>query len=170
MNTDNKQPLATAPPLTASPTLTAGPIKRLAAISYDSFLLFGVLFTAILIPALIFDSAVPASIENDQVVTQLSPLLSGWQLQLYLLAIIVLFFCWFWLRNGQTLGMQAWRLTIESTSGHPLTIKQCLRRLLGATISIACLGAGYWWIWFDKDQLSWHDRWSDTRIIFTAKP
>lgn len=149
--------------------IPASPVKRLAAMTYDSFLLFGVLFAATLIPSLIFDTATPATIENGDVVNELSPLLSGWIFQVYLLLISILFFCWFWLRNQQTLGMQAWRLKVETLSGQPISFKQCLQRLLGAVVSIACLGAGYWWIWADKDSLSWHDRWSKTRIIETPK-
>ncbi len=149
--------------------IPASPVKRLAAMTYDSFLLFGVLFAATLIPSLIFDTAAPATIENGDVVNELSPLLSGWIFQVYLLVISILFFCWFWLRNQQTLGMQAWRLKVETLSGQPISFNQCLLRLLGAVVSIACLGAGYWWIWADKDSLSWHDRWSKTRIVETPK-
>lgn len=148
---------------------TAGPLKRLAAMVYDGLLLFGVLFTATLIPSLVLDKSTGAQMENEQVLHELSPLMTGVSFQLYLLAITVLFFCWFWKTTGQTLGMQAWRLKLENYHGQAPTIWQCLVRLLAAFLSLSCLGAGYWWIWIDKDAMSWHDRLSKTRIIVLPK-
>ena len=100
-------------------TTTVGPIKRLAAMVYDSMLLFGVLFTATLIPSLILESGPGQSMENGDVVHELSPLLTGPAFQLYLLAVLALFFCGFWHSRGKTLGMQAWRLqVVELSSVH----------------------------------------------------
>ena len=153
---------------TPDPLPTAGVSRRIAAIIYDSMLVFGLLFTATL-PTLLLDNSSKQSIENEQVVHELHPLVSGWPFQLYLLLVFVSFFCWFWRRNGQTLGMQAWRLQLEDMSGERISVKQCLQRLLGASISTLCLGAGYWWIWIDKKGLSWHDRWSKSRIVILPK-
>ena len=89
----------------------------------------------------------------------------GIWLQLPLCAATVLFFGWFWTRWGQTLGMQAWRLRIERLDGSRPTWPQSLARLLGACVSAACLGAGYWVILFDPRRRAWHDRWSGTRIV-----
>lgn len=147
---------------------TAGVIRRLSAMVYDALLVFGVLFTATL-PTLLLDSAPNESIVNEQVLHELHPLVEGWPFQLYLLLIFISFFCWFWISNKQTLGMQAWRLQVENYAGGRITLLQCLQRLLGACVSFACLGAGYWWIWIDKDGLSWHDRWSKTRIVILPK-
>ncbi len=147
----------------------AGVIKRLAAMVYDSFLVFAVLALATLIPSLLMGRNLPTAIENEHVVHELNPMLSGIGFQLYLLAVIASFFCWFWHNNGQTLGMQAWRLRIESSSGGKPGWGQCVIRLLAACLSIACLGLGYWWIWLDKGKLSWHDRLSKTRIVLTPK-
>ncbi|MFT7130846.1 MAG: putative RDD family membrane protein YckC [Gammaproteobacteria bacterium] len=148
---------------------TAGPLKRLAAMVYDSLLLFGVLFTATLIPSLILDKSTKPQMENEQVLHELSPLMTGFSFQIYLLAVTVLFFCWFWKTSGQTLGMQAWRLKLEDYDGQTPTILQCVVRLVAAFFSLLCLGAGYWWIWIDKDAMSWHDRLSKTRIIVLPK-
>jgi len=147
----------------------AGPVKRLAAMVYDSLLLFGVLFTATLIPSLILDQSSSLSMENEQVVHELNPLMTGLPFQLYLIAVTGLFFCWFWRSSGQTLGMQAWRLKLEANDGQSPTIMQCLIRLLAACLSLLCFGAGYWWIWIDKEKLSWHDRLSKTRVIVLPK-
>lgn len=150
----------------------AGVIKRLAAMVYDSLLVFGVLFTAtfiVTIPSLFLEPENQVTINNEQVVNELPKLADGWPFQVYLIVVYAGFFCWFWVKNGQTLGMQAWRLRIEDMSGNNLTLRQSLLRLLGAFISTLCLGAGYWWIWIDKDHLSWHDRLSKSRVVILPK-
>lgn len=147
---------------------TAGLPRRLAAMVYDSLLVFGVLFTAT-IPAVFFGSNEQPAIVNEQVVTDLPSVASGLPFQLYLSAVYIAFFCWFWKRHGQTLGMQAWRLKLVSMSDNPLTLGQCIIRLFAALISFLCLGAGYWWILVDKGHLSWHDRLSKTRIVVLPK-
>lgn len=149
------------------PLPPAGVIRRLSAMVYDSLLVFGVLFTATL-PAVLLQPA-QQTVNNEQVVNELPGLVEGWPFQLYLLAVYVGFFCWFWIKNGQTLGMQAWRLQIEDQSGRRISLKQCLLRLVGALVSALCLGAGYWWIWIDKEQLSWHDRLSKSRVVQLPK-
>ena len=145
----------------------AGVMRRLAAMLYDSLLVFGVLFAATL-PALFLGGNGDAAIENEQVVHEL-PVVGGWPFQLYLLTVFIAFFCWFWRRDGQTLGMQAWRLKVEDMAGNRISIVQCLQRLAGATVSLGCGGIGYWWIWIDKDGMSWHDRWSKTRVVVLPK-
>ncbi|MET0378345.1 MAG: hypothetical protein ABW049_05060 [Spongiibacteraceae bacterium] len=30
-------------------------------------------------------------------------------------------------------------------------------------------GLGYWWIWLDPQQRSWHDRASNTRVVVLPK-
>lgn len=146
----------------------AGVIKRLAAMTYDSLLIFGLLFTAT-IPTLFFQSEQKLDKTNEQVVHHLPTLVDGWPFQLYLLGVYISFFCWFWIKNGQTLGMQAWRLQLVDLQGQRVSLKQCLQRIAGALVSAACLGAGYWWIWFDRDNLTWHDRWSKSRIVAHPK-
>jgi uncharacterized RDD family membrane protein YckC len=83
--------------------------------------------------------------------------------------MIVLFFCVFWTRSGQTLGMLAWRLRVERSDGATLTWRDALLRLAGACVSLAALGLGYFWIWIDRDRLTWHDRWSGTRVVVVPK-
>lgn len=146
----------------------AGVVRRLAAIVYDGLLVFAVLFAAT-IPTIFIGNDDSRAIQNEDVVNDLNPLADGWAFQLYLLTVFVGFFCWFWTRNGQTLGMQAWRLYLEDQSGQGVPLKKCLLRLAGATISLAVGGAGYWWMWIDKSGLTWHDRWSGTRVVLLPK-
>jgi len=90
--------------------------------------------------------------------------------QALLAFIVVFFFGWCWTRReGQTLGMTAWRLKLERVDGKPITWRDAMLRLMGATVSLAALGLGYFWIWIDRDGLAWHDRWSGTRVRVIPK-
>ncbi|HUH37514.1 MAG TPA: RDD family protein [Spongiibacteraceae bacterium] len=151
-----------------SDTLPApGVLRRLAAQVYDSFLLFALLYVATgLYQGLAGawqDMRTP--VLNEQVVTDLPIVASGPLFQLYLLAIIVLFFLYFWCRLGQTLGMQVWKLKLVDEQGALVSAPRALGRLAAATLSWAALGMGYWWIWLDREGLAWHDRLSGTRVI-----
>ena len=145
----------------------AGVIRRLGSMVYDSLLIFAVLFAAT-IPALLL-APPSAPVANGAVVHELNPLASGWPFQLYLLAVYCGFFCFFWQRNGQTLGMQAWRLEVQNLQGERLNFSRSLLRIAAAAISILCAGLGYWWIWIDKENRSWHDRWTKTRVVVHPK-
>ena len=146
----------------------AGVVRRLGSMVYDSLLIFAVLFTAT-IPALLLAPGSSAPIENGQVVHELAPASEGLLFQLYLLAVYCGFFCFFWTRNGQTLGMQAWRLALQNLEGGRPSLTQCLLRIAAAGLSMACGGLGYWWIWLDKENRSWHDRLTNTRVVVLPK-
>lgn len=75
------------------------------------------------------------------------------------------FFCLFWCKNGQTLGMQAWRIKLVSLDGQTPTLGRALLRCVGAALSMVCLGLGYLWRLVDRDQRTWHDRLSRTQLI-----
>ena len=128
---------------------------------YDSLLLFAVTWsvTAIEIAlrvASVGDAAVRASRHSA---------VAGPLLQIPLACAVVLFFGWFWTRSGQTLGMQAWRLRIETLEGDRIGWSQVLLRIGGAAISLACFGLGYLWILFDPAKRAWHDRISRSRVV-----
>lgn len=75
-----------------------------------------------------------------------------------------------WRGGGQTLGMRPWRLRLVSVDGSPLTARTAWLRYAVGTLSLLAAGIGFWWAWFDRDRLTWHDRASATRIIREAKP
>ena len=56
--------------------------------------------------------------------------------QLYLLSLAYLFFVGFWMHGGQTIGMMAWRLTLQSETHTPLTLKESSLRFLGLLLAI----------------------------------
>jgi uncharacterized RDD family membrane protein YckC len=138
----------------------AGFWRRLAAIGYDFMLLLAVWWLIALAYVMSGRALLGDAVLNDRGVVD-----GGLPLQLLLIGGTVLFFCYFWLRNGQTLGMQAWKLRIESTHAAPLHPRQCLLRCAGAVLSAICFGLGYLWILFDPERRAWHDRLSATRIV-----
>ena len=151
------------------PLAVASVWRRLVALLYDSMLLFALLFAAAAVYQFVLAGwALPPAAE-DGLVTDLPASPGGIGFQLYLMVVIAGFYCYFWRRNGQTLGMQAWRLRLDSANGGRPTLIQCLRRLALGIPSLLLAGAGYWWIWIDRDQLAWHDRFSDTRVVVLPK-
>lgn len=133
----------------------AGLLRRLLAIFYDSLLLVAVMFV-LSVPLVVLNGGEPI------------PPNSGWY-RLYLLAIGVSYFTFFWLKGGQTLGMKSWRLRVVTDDGLPLTPRRALLRCLGAVLSWLPLAAGYLWVLIDRDGLAWHDRLSHTRLVVLEK-
>ena len=130
---------------------SCGLLRRLAAILYDSLLLFSILFfaTLILLPV----TGGKAFSANNHLY------------HLYLCACCFFYLAWQWVRGGQTLGMKAWRIKVITIDGHPVNWKQAGIRFLLAVISWITFGAGFIWIYFDRDALAFHDRFSGTRLI-----
>lgn len=141
-------------------TASAGVLRRFGAMLYDTLLLG--------LAVLPITTAIFLLFTHEAI----TPGGSGFVERIYqaaLLLVIVLFFCVFWRWNGQTVGMLAWRLRVERNDGARLTWRDALLRLAGASVSLAALGLGYFWIWIDRDKLAWHDRWSGTRVVVVPK-
>jgi uncharacterized RDD family membrane protein YckC len=147
----------------------AGLGRRLAAMAYDGLVLFGVLFIAAavyqLVARLLGFAQPGATVQTGEVIHAIEPAAVGVWFQLYLCLVIYAFFALFWSRSGQTLGMIAWRLQLRRPGGGNIGWGQALIRLAGACVSLACAGAGYWWLWFDRDRRTWHDRWSRSEVV-----
>lgn len=154
-------------PIAASPT-SAGIGRRLAALGYDAFLLFGLLVA----PLFVLTAATHHGVQtlpDTAVVHDIQPIASPAVILIYAATIITGFYCYFWRKNGQTLGMQAWRLRLDSVNGGRPSWRQCGLRLLVGPLSLLLGGCGYWWIWLDRQHRSWHDRASGTRIVVVEK-
>lgn len=141
--------------------------RRLAAMFYDSLLVFALTFTATLAVV-----GIRLVLSHEALHTGERAITGGYHyfLQVVLLVSVASFFCWFWTRTGQTLGMQTWRLRIDDINGGRITSRQALIRFAMAAVSALCLGLGYLWVLWDRDKCSWHDRASRTRVVMLAKP
>lgn len=74
-----------------------------------------------------------------------------------------------WSRGGQTLGMRPWRLRVVGIGDVKPTRAQLIKRYAVGTLSLLLGGLGFWWAWFDRERLTWHDRASRTRMVRVAK-
>ena len=144
---------------------SAGPLRRLAALVYDLLLLVAISIAywmaVVGIHALFFGTDHSGPVGGV-------PAQLGWP------ATLMLFYCVFWRRGGQTLGMRAWRLQLVSDSREEAgksvpSWQQCLLRCLVAPLAIAAAGIGYWWCFIDSRGRSLHDRLSGTRVILVAR-
>jgi uncharacterized RDD family membrane protein YckC len=105
----------------------------------------------------------PEAIQQSQ-----SAALTGlgyWLNLLLALSVTAGFFILCWTKGGRTLGMQAWKLRIINEHGGLISHRQALTRLAVASVSAACFGVGYLWMFYDKQQRTWHDIASGSRII-----
>ena len=74
-----------------------------------------------------------------------------------------------WRRGGQTLGMRPWRLRVVGLDGNAAPVRALAIRYVAGTVSLLAGGLGFWWAWLDRDRLTWHDRWSHTRLVREPK-
>jgi uncharacterized RDD family membrane protein YckC len=79
------------------------------------------------------------------------------------------FFAKFWTHNGQTLGMQAWGLRIQNADGSAIDLWQALLRFVVAIGSWLFAGLGFLWLLWDKQGRTWHDIYSDSRVVQLPK-
>lgn len=155
------------PSTTATELSTAGAFRRLAALVYDAFLLFGLLVTPLFVITAIMS---PKQTLPQGAVTHDLPLIAPRSvLFIYTVIVIAGFYIYFWRKSGQTLAMQAWRIRVDSNTGGRPTWRQCFVRATVGLVSLLCGGLGYWWIWIDKEGASWHDRASNTRVVVLPK-
>lgn len=75
-----------------------------------------------------------------------------------------------WRHGGQTLGMRPWRLKVVAADGGRPHLRALAIRYAAGTLSLLAAGLGFWWAWFDRDRLTWHDRASGTRMVRVPKP
>ena len=144
---------------------TPGLLRRFAAMVYDTLLIIAVSilygFVAVGLNVLIQGTPEPG---HRTEWGYMGPILfAGW------IGVLVFFFCYFWRKAGQTLGMKTWRMKILARSGDLPSYKQCVIRCCCAPISFFCLGLGYWWMLVDAEHQTLHDRISGTRTYLLAK-
>jgi len=130
-------------------------LRRLAAMFYDSLLLGSVFFCAtFILISFIGDGA----IESGNLLYDV-----------FLLLLAYLYFCWHWVRSGQTLGMRSWHVLVVGESNTKLNWKQASLRYVASLLSLIVFGLGFVWALFDKRNKALHDHLSKTKLIVYKK-
>lgn len=147
--------------------LTPSLLRRFAALFYDSWLVFALLLACVGLMILL-----RIGIEGADSLPQGKVAISGWwRIPTFLLMLFALchFYVYFWIKNGQTLGMQTWRIRLDNANHERITLKQAYMRFAVAALSLASCGLGYLWMYIDKDKLTWQDRASHTQLVLLPK-
>ena len=121
-------------------------LRRTAAFLYDCLLLIALFFVI---------TAIVVSLNDGEA-------LQHWSYKIVLLLIAFVFFDWFWRHGGQTLGMRAWRIRIESQNDEMLTFKQTMQRFL---VGCAAFGFTLVYMFFNPEGYALHDKLSKTKIV-----
>lgn len=130
--------------------------RRLAAILYDALLVMALLFLAT-IPFIAVRGGEPVETGENLLY------------RLVLVGVVFAFYVGFWSRSGRTLGMQSWGLQLETPDGQLPTAGMASLRFFAALLSWLPFGLGFLWQLWDKDALTWHDRISNTRVVYYPK-
>ncbi|WP_404340999.1 RDD family protein [Pseudoalteromonas mariniglutinosa] len=146
----------------------AGFWRRFASLIYDSLVVISFsMLTAILYFAIIQgiiavgilpDTDDPAALIQDS--TLLYSIRS-----VLLVTVNVAFFAYFWTKSGQTIGMRAWRLKVQTLDGTLISWPQAIIRSL-----TACLGLGNLLVLVDfKNKRALQDYLAKTAVVTLTK-
>lgn len=130
-----------------------GFFRRLAAQLYDIFLLVAVLFVA---TSLLLPFTTGEAVSAQQLIIY----------RVYLVIISFFFYGWFWTHGGQTLGLRAWKIKVQTLDQKPVNWTQALLRFTTAIASWGFFGLGFLSILVDKNRRGWHDHLSKTALFF----
>lgn len=117
--------------------------RRLACFTYEGVLLFGV----VMIAAYLFSSLA----QQRHALVNRSPL------QIYLCAVLGVYFVWFWTHGGQTLAMKTWRIRLVTVDGGELSQARAVARYVLS------------WLWFMPALLvAWGSGASQPWLVFCS--
>ena len=122
------------------------PLRRIAASIYDLFLLLGVWFAVGS-----FAVWINGGIIQTKWVGPILVILSTW-----------IFYGYFWMNGGKTLGMAVWNFEIYSTNGGNITLQKVTIRFFCNVLTILLIGIPLVMMYFSKNNLSLSDYLSET--------
>jgi len=144
---------------------TANLLRRLMALLYDIFLLFAITLGYggfLLLVKIVFNGTQGLESVQPGLVMQILSFL-GW------LASLAGYYFICWRKQGQTLGMKAWRLKLQNIDGTPASPEQCIKRSIFACFSLGLLGVGYLICLIPSRKTCLHDDLSNTEVVVLEK-
>lgn len=141
------------PPSTGEPELGSRGLRLIAYI-LDS-LLVSFIVGAIWIVLVFFVAFIPGDPPDRMPIAALIGILIG-----------ILYFPFWWARDGQTLAMMPLGLrVVDARSGETISLGRAFLRLIGLYISIQILFLGVLWTLVDGRRRGWHDLIAGTVVI-----
>jgi uncharacterized RDD family membrane protein YckC len=176
-------------PQLSNTTQAAGALRRLGALLYDTLLAIGIAAVTIAVLMLITFPFLPSARDHMLVASEIGPI--AYFYRMGAIAVVTLYVGYCWTHKGRTLGMQVWRIRLETFDGVLPSWRDALLRMAFATalwlvpvilltiaeqftsealrwLGIAALllpVANYFAAAFDAQHRSWHDRFLQTRIV-----
>ena len=127
--------------------------RRLLALFYDLLLIAGILLSFTLMIVIINGGAISSFLGSNLML-----------LSYFLISFI--FYVYFWRFNdGQTLGMQAWKIKLVADDNQAISIKSMLQRLVLGLLFGSIAGLNFFVILFRSDKKSLNDIFSKTKIV-----
>ncbi|HAZ80732.1 MAG TPA: hypothetical protein DCX08_12435 [Porticoccaceae bacterium] len=155
-------------PISCNEFTSAGLFRRMAALVYDLFLLAAIVMAYALVvitPLRMAFYGMPQ--ENGDWL--------GFPIWLQIvimfgLSFVLISYYWLcWRKQGQSMGMKAWRLKLIQNSGELATNQQCWLRAALAPLSLALFGIGYLWCLLPPNKECIHDRITGTKVVVVPK-
>jgi uncharacterized RDD family membrane protein YckC len=82
------------------------------------------------------------------------------------LTIALIYYTFFWILAGQTIGKYALGLRIVRLDGKRMNFRRALVRYLSYFVSMAPLALGFFWILVDNRRQGWHDKLARTCVVY----
>ena len=91
---------------------------------------------------------------------------STWGLNIFAVGFTPIYFLFFWILAGQTVGQFALGIRVVRLNGRRMTLLSGIRRLLGYAACFLSLGFGFLWVLIDDRRQGWHDKIAGTCVIY----
>ena len=91
---------------------------------------------------------------------------STWVLNFFAIGFTPIYFMFFWILAGQTVGQFALGIRVVRLNGRRMTLLSGIRRLLGYMVCFLSVGIGFLWVLIDDRRQGWHDKIAGTCVIY----
>jgi uncharacterized RDD family membrane protein YckC len=137
---------------TGCPTL----LRRLSAAFYEATIVFGIYF----ITAYLY-----LAISHTEFKDLQQDFVRLWLYRSYVFIIFAIYFGWSWSQGRRTLAQKTWGLRILNKDGSLLSQRQAVLRYMLAWLSVIFAFTGFFYAFFNTEQIFLHDKLLGTRIV-----
>jgi uncharacterized RDD family membrane protein YckC len=85
------------------------------------------------------------------------------------MTILLIYVIGMWTWKGATIGSMIFGFKVIRTNGQPVTFGVALVRGLMCILSLCIFGLGFFWIGWDREKQSWHDKVAGTYVVRVPK-